>query len=315
MDENKKYSKPVNYYLNPIFDELMKLKLISKSNLMTLNNKTRDKKIKVIKDLKSKIIFLEKYITTNKYYSLVRYKDDDKKILDKSKRKITNIKTFSGNIKTPMIEDDYRRVSQFEKNLKNKDILDFGCGWGGFLRNIKNYKSLSGVELRKECINFIKNNIKKIVISDNINSFDKKFDIITMFHVLEHIPYQTETLKVLKSKLKNKGKIIIEVPHAEDFLILQEELKEFKNFTFWSEHLILHTYKSLKSILLKSGFKNINIQYYQRYNFSNHLGWFLKRKPGGHNFYKEIVSDKLNISYCENLKKLGQTDTLIAIAE
>jgi 2-polyprenyl-3-methyl-5-hydroxy-6-metoxy-1,4-benzoquinol methylase len=300
---------------NPIYDELIKLKLIKKLNLITLNNKTRDKKIKVIKDLKTKIIFLEKYITTNKYYSLLKYKDDDRKVSDKSKRKIANVKTFSGNIKTPIIEDDYRRASQFEKNLKNKDILDFGCGWGGFLRNIKNYKSLSGVELRKECINFIKNNIKKIDISDNINSFDKKFDLITMFHVLEHIPYQTETLKVLKSKLKNKGKIIIEVPHAEDFLILQEELKEFKNFTFWSEHLILHTYKSLKSILLKSGFKNINIQYYQRHNFSNHLGWFLKRKPGGHNFYKEIVSDKLNLSYCENLKKLGQTDTLIAIAE
>jgi len=300
---------------NPIFDELIKLKLISKLNLMTLSNKTRDKKIKVIKDLKTKIIFLEKYITINDYYSSLKYKDDDRKVSKKSKRKIANVKTFSGNIKTPIIEDDYRRVNQFSKKLKNKDILDFGCGWGGFLRNIKNYKSLSGVELRKECTSFIKNNIQKIDISDNINSFDKKFDIITMFHVLEHIPYQTETLKVLKSKLKNKGKIIIEVPHAEDFLILQEELKEFKNFTFWSEHLILHTYKSLKSILLKSGFKNINIQYYQRYNFSNHLGWFLKRKPGGHNFYKEIVSDKLNSSYCENLIKLGQTDTLIAIAD
>ena len=136
-----------------------------------------------------------------------------------------------------------------------------------------------------------------------------------MFHVLEHIPYQIKTLKLLKSKLKNKGKIIIEVPHAEDFLILHEELKEFKNFIFWSEHLILHTYKSLKSILLKAGFKSVNIQYYQRYNFSNHLGWFLKRKPGGHNFYKEIISDSLNSSYCENLKKLGQTDTLIAIAK
>jgi 2-polyprenyl-3-methyl-5-hydroxy-6-metoxy-1,4-benzoquinol methylase len=300
---------------NPIYYELLKLKLIKKLNLITLSNKTRDKKIKVIKDLKTKIIFLEKYITSNEYYSLLKYKDDDRKVADKSKKKIENIKTFSGNIKTQIIEDDYRRASQFEKNLKNKDVLDFGCGWGGFLRNVKNYKSLSGVELRKECINYIKNNIKKINISDNINSFGSKFDIITMFHVLEHIPYQIDTLKVLKSKLNNKGKIIIEVPHAEDFLILQEELKEFKNFTFWSEHLILHTYKSLKSILLKSGFKNINIQYYQRYNFSNHLGWFLKRKPGGHNFYKEIVSDKLNLSYCENLKKLGQTDTLIAIAE
>ena len=300
---------------NPIFKELIKLKLISKSNLITLSNRTRDKKIKVIKDLKTKIIFLEKHITTNEYYSLLKYNDEDRKFLDKSIKKTANLKISSGNIKIPLIEDDYRRAVQFEKNLKNKDILDFGCGWGGFLRNVKNYKSLSGIESRNECINYIRKNIKTIDISDNLNSFDKKFDIITMFHVLEHIPYQIKTLKLLKSKLKNKGKIIIEVPHAEDFLILQEELKEFKNFTFWSEHLILHTYKSLKSILLKAGFKSVNIQYYQRYNFSNHLGWFLKRKPGGHNFYKEIISDSLNSSYCENLKKLGQTDTLIAIAK
>ena len=300
---------------NPIITELLNLKLINELNLITLSNKTRDKKIKVIKDLKTKVIFLEKYMTTDKYYSSLKYKDDDIKVSNKLKRKIANIKTFSGNIKTVIIEDDYRRANQFNKNLKNKDVLDFGCGWGGFLRNIKNYKSLSGVELRKECINYIQRNIKKIDISNNINFFDKKFDIITMFHVLEHIPYQVETLKILKSKLKNKGKIIIEVPHAEDFLILQDELKEFKDFIFWSEHLVLHTYKSLKSILLKSGFKKINIQYYQRYNFANHLSWFLKREPGGHNLYKDTVSDKLNSTYCENLKKLGQTDTLIAIAE
>ena len=115
-------------------------------------------------------------------------------------------------------------------------------------------------------------------MSNNIDSFDKKFDVITMFHVLEHVPNQIKTLKILKTKLKNKGKIIIEVPHAEDFLILQDELKEFKDFIFWSEHLILHTYNSLKTILAKSGFKKIKIQYYQRYNFSNHLGWFFLKK-------------------------------------
>ena len=300
---------------NPIVDELIKLKLISKLNLIPLSNRTRDKNIKVIKDLKSKIIFLEKYITSTEYYSSLKYKYDDKETKDKSKRKIANIKTLFGNIKTPIIEDDLRRVDQFKKYLKNKDILDFGCGWGGFLRNIKNYKSLNGVELRKECLDYIKNNIKKINMSNNIKYFEHKFDLITMFHVLEHIPYQIETLKVLKSKLKNRGKIIIEVPHAKDFLILQDELKEFKNFTLWSEHLILHTHNSLKKILSKAGFKNIKIQYYQRYNFSNHLGWFLKKQPGGHYFYKEIINDKLNTSYCENLKRLRQTDTLIAIAE
>ncbi len=298
---------------NPIFEELKRYKLITETNLITLSNKTRDKKIKVLKDIKSKIIFLEKYITPNKYYSSLRYNDFDRKNKNKQK-KINYIKTISGKIKTPIIEDDYRRVNQFKKILKNKEILDFGCGWGGFLRNLKNYKSLNGIELRSECLNYISNNIKKINISNNINFFKQKFDIITMFHVLEHIPYQVKTLKNIKKRLKKGGKVIIEVPHAEDFLILQDELDEFKNFTFWSEHLILHTYKSLKTILSKAGFKNIRIQFYQRYNFSNHLGWFLKKKPGGHNFYKNIVSKKLDRSYCENLKKLGKTDTLIAIA-
>jgi len=299
---------------NPIIGELKKLKLISKFNLTILSNKTRDKKIKVVKDLKSKIIFLEKYITTNDYYSSLKYKDG-RKVLKKSKKIILNVKTTSGNIKTTVIEDGRRRATQFKKILNKKDILDFGCGWGEFLKNIKNYKSLSGIELRKECINHIKLNIKKISITDDINYYKKKFDIITMFHVLEHIPYQVNTLKILKSKLKKGGKIVIEVPHAEDFLILQNELKKFRDFTFWSEHLILHTCKSLKTVLIEAGFKKINIQFYQRHNFSNHLGWFLKRKPDGHNIYKKMVNKKLNQSYCENLKELGQTDTLIAVAE
>ena len=301
--------------INPIYRELKKLKLIKDSNLFIINDKTRDKKIRVIKDFKTKIIFLEKYITSEKYYSLVKYDDNDRVINSKKKFKTEIIKTFYKNFKLPIIEDDLRRANQFKKYLKNKNILDFGCGWGGFLTNLKNYKHLNGIELRNECINYIRKNKKNINISNNFNLFQHKFDVITMFHVLEHIPHQIETLKLLKSKLRKNGKIIIEVPHAEDFLILQDELKEFKNFIFWSEHLVLHTYNSLRTILSKSGFKNIKIHYYQRFDFSNHLGWFLKKKPGGHNFYKEIFNNKLNSAYKENLKKLGKTDTLIAIAE
>ena len=294
--------KKINQITNPLYKELLKLNLIKNSRLIILNKRTRDKKIKVFKDFKTKIIFLQKYVTNTNYYSLVNYEG-------------SKIKTSKGIINTPEISDNVRRAKQFQKLCKNKDVLDFGCGWGNFLKNLKNCKSFNGVELRKECLNYVSNNIKKINISNNINSFNKKFDVITMFHVLEHIPHQVKILKILKSRLKNKGKIIIEVPHAEDFLILQDELKEFKNFTFWSEHLILHTFNSIKKILSKAGFKNINIKYYQRYNFSNHLGWFLKRKPGGHKFYKSIINEKLNYSYCENLKKLGQTDTLIVIAQ
>ena len=300
---------------NPIYHELKELKLISDKNLIKINNKIRDKKMAVFKDKKEKVIFLEKFITNTNYYSSIKYKDNDRKIIQKSKKKYKYVKTLSGHMKMPLLDDALRRKDQFKKLLHNKEILDFGCGWAGFLRSVKNAKSLHGVELRDECIEFIKLNFKKINISNNINSFDKKFDIITLFHILEHIPNQILTLKNLKSKLKNKGKIIIEVPHAEDFLILQDELKEFKDYTFFSEHLILHTFKSLKTILTKAGFKKINIKFYQRYNFANHLGWFLKRKPGGHEFYNQIVSKEFDKCYKENLIKIGQTDTLIAVAE
>ena len=136
-----------------------------------------------------------------------------------------------------------------------------------------------------------------------------------MFHVLEHIPHQIKILKTLKEKLYSNGKIIIEVPSAKDFLLSFDQFEDFKKFTFWSEHLILHTEKSLREVLKKAGYKKIKIEYYQRYNFSNHLGWFVKKKPGGHVFFKRIVDTKMNKDYKEFLKRIKSTDTLIAIAE
>ena len=53
-----------------------------------------------------------------------------------------------------------------------------------------------------------------------------------MFHVLEHLPNQIDILKKLKNNLRKNGKIIIEVPSANDLLISLEDLKSFKKFTF-----------------------------------------------------------------------------------
>ena len=44
---------------------------------------------------------------------------------------------------------------------------------------------------------------KKIKLIKNIEN-DKKFDVITMFHVLEHLPNQIDTLKQLKKLLNQK---------------------------------------------------------------------------------------------------------------
>ena len=67
-------------------------------------------------------------------------------------------------------------------------------------------------------------------------------------------------------------------------------------------------------MLVKAGYKKIKISYFQRYNLNNHFGWLIKKKPGGHKFFKNIFSKKQNEQYVKSLIKFQQTDTLIAEA-
>ena len=296
----------LNKITNPIYFELLKLQLINKKNIIKISNKCRDKKIAVYQDKIKKIIFLEKYSFNKKKY--FNYRNKFKKLFGKIYKKIdVNKKKY-----IEKLNDDKRRVIQFKKLCKNKEILDFGCGWGDFLIQLKNTKKKYAYEIRNECLKNLKQN--KINIIKNINVFNKKVDIITMFHVLEHLPSQINTLKILKEKLKHNGKIIIEIPHANDVLISKIKLKKFFDFTFISEHLILHTSGSIKKILFKAGFKNIKIKYFQRHNLNNFLSWIINGKPGGHNNFK-ISSKQSLIKFEEYLIKHKITDTLIITAE
>jgi 2-polyprenyl-3-methyl-5-hydroxy-6-metoxy-1,4-benzoquinol methylase len=281
---------------NPIIKELVDLKLINLKNCSVISKTTRDKKIKVLQDKKSGIIFLEKFVRDKKYYQL------DRKMSQKDIARYTNL----------LKNDDKRRFNQFKNALKSKRILDFRCEFGGFLKNITNSKKLHGLEINKNCIKFLKK--KGINVIDNLENNKLKFDVITMFHVLEHLPNQINILKKLRQNLDNNGKIIIEVPSASDLLISFKNLKSFKKFTFWSEHIILHTRDSLKKFLKAAGFKNIRVINFQRYDLNNHLGWFLNNSPGGHLIFKDVFDEELNATYSDFLVRKNKTDTLIAIA-
>jgi SAM-dependent methyltransferase len=174
---------------------------------------------------------------------------------------------------------------------------------------------VSGIELQKEIRDYLTTSghvmygsLKQI--PDNVN-----YDVISLFHVFEHLSTPLKYLNDIWNKLEEKGKIIIEVPHANDALLSLYDVHEFKNFTFWSEHLILHTRMSLEIYLKKAGFKNIVISGYQRYPLANHLYWLNKKKPGGHIEYNFLANENIDLEYQNVLNKIDKTDTLIAIAE
>ena len=297
-----------NLKKNKIYKLLIKNKLIKNKNLSVFHSRTRDNKnLKSFIDRVTNIILLEKVKKANYYKN-----KKDKKTIDE---KYT--KTHFGKFRISILNDAQRHVSQFRNFIKNKIVLEFGCGSGEFLhRSQKILKKGVGIDPGFERIEYSDN--KKIIFFKNINQIndlDFKFDSIFLFHVLEHLVNPIEVLTQLQLKLKKNGNLIIEVPHANNLLLKKLKIKSFINFTLWSEHLILHTKKSLKCFLEKAGFKKNRIFFYQRYNLNNNIGWMLHDKPRGHIFFKKLFNKKTINQYNNILIKNEYTDTIFSISK
>ena len=208
--------------------------------------------------------------------------------------------------------DDKRRYN-FTKNLiTNRDILDFGSGNGGYLKYAKTRaKSVSAIELEKAIEPYYKE--QNIKLYRSVELIDKDFDLITMFHVLEHLSDPKEMLIRLAKSLRDGAKIIVEVPNSEDALLTLYESEPFSKFTYWSCHLFLFNARTLQDLVHQSGLKVEFIKHIQRYPLSNHLYWLSKNKAGGHQLWGEFLdSDALSVAYENSLAAMGKTDTLIA---
>lgn len=208
--------------------------------------------------------------------------------------------------------DDQRRFDFLKSSLVNKRVLDFGSGNGGFVFKAKNLaKEVEAVELEKAIHPYYEQN--SIPLYDDLAKIDKKYDLITSFHVIEHLENPEEILIELKKLLLEKGRMIIEVPNANDALLTIYENEGFSKFTYWSCHLYLYTQYTLTKLAKKAGLKVDFIKHIQRYPLSNHLYWLSKNKPGGHDKWGNFIdSDDLSKAYESQLAKLNATDTIIA---
>lgn len=255
-----------------------------------------DETIKVLRCKRCSLVFLSSFEHINKDF----YKDG---------------KMHSGNFDhkrwlEASYDDDRRRFLMLKKIIKGKKLLDFGCGAGGFLMMAKDYASkVAGVE-KQDALRALFNE-KNLDIFDNPDEIHDKFDVITMFHVLEHLPDPKSVIKELLNKLKDDGKLIIEVPNEDDALLSLYACKKFADFTHWSCHLYSFNRKTLKKLLEDTGIEINYIKPVQRYGFANHLYWLLRGEKGGHNVWEKLDNPVLNFFYKNFLKLISKTDTLV----
>ncbi|WP_439483023.1 class I SAM-dependent methyltransferase [Cyclobacterium plantarum] len=101
------------------------------------------------------------------------------------------------------------------RSIQKGKILDFGCGMGHFVKTCQdNGWEAYGMEPNEAVAKLAQEDNKINLIKDFPElEKQKKFDVITLFHVLEHIHHLNKTVKILLGKLKKRGLLYIAVPN------------------------------------------------------------------------------------------------------
>ena len=210
------------------------------------------------------------------------------------------------------------RKTSLERKLKlidsfsseDKKLLDVGCGTGDFLQIAQqNNWSVSGIEPNEDARQIANSKTNNSVSNiEQLLEFPKQsFDVITLWHVLEHLPNLDEQVSILKSLLKENGTLIIAVPNYKSY-----DAKYYKNY--WAafdvpRHLWHFSQESISKLFLK---ENMKVVITHPMKFDSYYVSLLseKYKSGRMNIFNAF-----RIGFTSNLKakRSGEYSSLIYV--
>jgi SAM-dependent methyltransferase len=160
-------------------------------------------------------------------------------------------------------------------------VLDVGCSTGEFLWTIRNrVRRCVGIELDPAHAEFA----RRLGLSVHAHPLGESrlapaaFDVITAFHVFEHLEDPLAWLAAVRRHLAPGGVLCIEVPCLDDPLLTLYRIPEFADFWYREPHLFNYDGRALKAMLAKGGFTG-RIVPLQDHGLVNHLHWASTRTP------------------------------------
>lgn len=150
-----------------------------------------------------------------------------------------------------------RKIDQVVSLFKKKkfSLLDFGCGDGNFLFNLKDrgISDLVGVDSKYDNLEKINN----IYFYNNLENVKKKFDCITLWGVLEHLNDPNNLIDKIKLFLKKGGYLVMEFPSADSLLMNYIKTNNFNALRFIEKgrHLFFFSKRFIEIFCKKKKFK------------------------------------------------------------
>ncbi len=146
--------------------------------------------------------------------------------------------------------DPYVAILQETGGLKGKRLADIGCAFGDFLQLARSCRAIShGVDLDESSLEFLRE--LRIPAGRDIEELEATFDVVTSFHVLEHLADPNAFLAKVAGRMIDDGRLLIAVPNGGDAEIVGAG---WVGFRVDLEHFNFFTAESLSRLLMRHGF-------------------------------------------------------------
>jgi 2-polyprenyl-3-methyl-5-hydroxy-6-metoxy-1,4-benzoquinol methylase len=197
-----------------------------------------------------------------------------------------------------------RRVKVVKKVFPSGKLLDVGCGEGLFLHCAqKAGYEVAGLEISEFAVAYAKKEFELDIQQnclENAEFPENSFDIVTLWHTLEHMPHPDITLRKAYQLLKPGGHLIVAVPNLDDIIgqgfyrLMQGHYCQFYTPDSKEPHLYHFTTASLKNLLAKCRFKISSIdadfcQIHPYWRVIEHIS-YLFSKISGRKAYLAILA-------------------------
>jgi len=209
----------------------------------------------------------------------------------------------------------YEAERRFRQLPQTLNALEIGSGAGSFIYYATNDSprkiDITGIEPDEASRSFLEQNYG-IYLYRGLGTLPagEKYDMIVMFHVLEHLSDPVGFLERLKYRLKPCGKIVVEVPNADDIMLRKDSYR--KEYFYQKAHLWYFTSDTLQKVFQKAGLQ-VEINHIQRYNLRSHLRWTFQNRSNGDGNEEDLKQSVISRLYSKMLTGTGRSDTLWAI--
>lgn len=166
---------------------------------------------------------------------------------------------YSRNVETsPLTDEVYAKWTNEWKASGLRTHLDFGCGSGALVRFAnENGMQSEGTEINFDVIAMLNSMNLPVRDFESIRRSTRKYDIITIIEVLEHVTDPKLILTSLRDKLTAHGILYITTPN---FNSLNRYLWKNRWRALWyPDHINIFSTKSIKEILQISGYEIVDV--------------------------------------------------------